>query len=151
MSDLTQTVDRLREARDELERRGIGDLARTLDQAIADLSAPASPPPDALITTGEAARMLGIRSVNTIKRWAADGLLEGYRRGARILVTRASVEAMLNDSRLERYKAWQQNLDEALAIFDIGDEPLPPSEASRWHGRKPWEKDDARADSTAGS
>ena len=149
MSDLTQTVDRLRETRDELERRGIGDLARTLDQAIADLSTPAPPSPGELITTGEAARLLGIRSVNTIKRWAADGLLEGYRRGARILVTRASVEAMLNDSRLERYKARQQELDEVLSMFDAGDEPLPQSDVL-WEGRKPWEKHGAGAQSTTG-
>ena len=148
MSDLTQTVERLRKTRDELERRGIDDLARSLDQAITDLSAPASSSPGKLITTGEAARLLGIRSVNTIKRWAADGILEGYRRGARILVTRASVEAMLNDSRLARYKARQQELDEVLTIFDAGDEPLPRSDAL-WEGRKPWEQHDAGAKSTA--
>ena len=135
MSDLAQTVDQLRETRDELERRGIDDLARSLDQAIADLSAPSAmtPTPGGLMTTGEAARLLGIRSVNTIKRWAADGLLEGYRRGARILVTRSSVDAMLSDSRLERFKARQRELDEVLSIFDAGDEPLPQSDVL-WEG-----------------
>jgi excisionase family DNA binding protein len=148
MSDLTQTVDRLRETRDELERRGIDDLAQALDQAIADLSAPSPPSPGELITTGEAARLLGIRSVNTIKRWAADGILEGYRRGARILVTRASVDAMQADSRLERHKARERALDEALAPFDVGDEPLPRSDVL-WEGRKPWEQHDPGAERTS--
>jgi len=150
MSDLTQTVDRLRETRDELERRGIEDLAQALDQAIADLSPPSPPASAELITTGKAARLLGVRSVNTIKCWVDDGILEGYRRGARILVTRASVEAMLTDSRLARHKDRQQELDEVLSMFDAGDEPLRPSDVL-WEGHKPWERGESGMGSIRGT
>src|SRR5581483_9035154 len=44
-----------------------------------------------LLTTTEAARLLGVRSINTIKRWASDGRLDGYRIGSRVFVTRRSV------------------------------------------------------------
>jgi excisionase family DNA binding protein len=138
MTNLTQTVERLRETSAELKRRGIDDLAQTVDRVIADLNSSSFVVASNLITTGEAAQMLGVRSVNTIKRWAGDGVLEGFRRGGRVLVTRASVEAMLNDSRLARYKKQQQELDEALAPFDAGDRPLPRSDIL-WDGRKPWE------------
>jgi excisionase family DNA binding protein len=148
MTDLTQTVERLRETSDELKRRGIDDLARALDHAITDLNSSPLLASANLMTTGEAARILGVRSVNTVKRWAADGILDGFRRGGRILVTRASVEALLNDARLARHKAREKELDEVLAIFDIGDEPLPPSEAL-WEGKKPWENHGERANPTA--
>ena len=44
------------------------------------------------MTTGEAAEALGIRSVNTIKRWAGEGLLEGFRRVARRTREQATTE-----------------------------------------------------------
>jgi excisionase family DNA binding protein len=149
MRDFTQTVDELRETRDELARRGIDDLARAVDRAIEDLSTPTPSSTNDLVTTGEAARLLGVRSVNTIKRWVADGILEGYRRGSRILVARASIDRMLSDPRLARYQTRQQELDDVLALFDAGDEPLPPSDVL-WEGRKPWEVQGAEADRSRG-
>jgi hypothetical protein len=143
MSDLTQTVDRLRETSEELKRRGIDDLAERLDQSIRDLTIE-TPVQGDLLTTGEAAQMLGVRSVNTIKSWAAKGILEGFRRGGRKLVSRPSVEAMLHDSRLARYKAWQDEVDRVTAIFDYGDEPVPPTLTGE--GRKPWENNGAGAE-----
>ena len=144
MRDMAQTGERLREASDELKRRGIDDLAQTVDRAIADLRGDALAA-SALLTTGEAADILGVRSINTIKRWVLDGILEGFRRGGRILISRASVDAMLNDSRLAHYKARQQALDEVAAIFDFGDEPLPPP-GPQWEGRKPWAEHGAIAE-----
>lgn len=41
---------------------------------------------------GAAARGLGVRSINTIKRWAREGRLDGVRRGGRLLVSAASVQ-----------------------------------------------------------
>jgi excisionase family DNA binding protein len=87
------------------------------------------------MTTGEAAALLGVASVNTIKRWARQGLLEGYQRGGRVLVSRRSVERMLGAPALAAERAHEQELDEALAPFDTDERPLPPL---RWSGRKPW-------------
>jgi excisionase family DNA binding protein len=143
MHDLTHTVDTLQDARDELQRRGISDLAAVLDQAIIELQTPGTESASELITTGEAARLLGVRSVNTVKRWAADGILDGFRRGGRVLVSRASVERLLNDSRLSVHQQRERDLDEALAPFDAGDE-LPTSEPATWDGRRPWAKNAVR-------
>ena len=91
-----------------------------------------------LITTGQAARMLGIRSVNTIKRWARDGLLEGFRRGGRVLVSERSVRKVASHPALDGQRAFEHELDVALAPFDAGDEPVPTT-GQTWVGRKPWE------------
>jgi hypothetical protein len=48
------------------------------------------------MTTGQAARALGIASLNTIKSWVRAGLLEGFQRGGRVMVSRASVERPLS-------------------------------------------------------
>ena len=137
MHDLAHTVDTLQDARDELQRRGISDLAAVLDQAIAELQTPDAEAVSELMTTGEAAQRLGVRSVNTVKRWAADGILEGFRRGGRVLVSRQSVERLREDSRLTVRQRRERALDEALAPFDAGDE-LPSSEPATWDGRRPW-------------
>lgn len=142
MRDLTQTVETLRETSDELKRRGIDDLAERLDQSIADLTT-VTPGQGDLLTTGEAAELLGVRSVNTIKSWAAKGILEGFRRGGRILVSRPSVEAMLHDSRLARYHEREKTFDEIAAAFEAPDDMILPRPAT-WDGRLPWKDDDAR-------
>ncbi|MGE3273325.1 MAG: helix-turn-helix domain-containing protein [Chloroflexota bacterium] len=145
MTDLSHTLEALQAARDELERRGIGDVAAVLGRAISELHSADVPSARSLVTTGEAAQLLGVRSVNTIKRWAADGILDGFRRGGRVLVTRASVERMLSDSRLSLHQRRERELDAALAPFDAGDD-LPEStpSTSTWDGRRPWATDVAR-------
>ncbi|MHB1415981.1 MAG: helix-turn-helix domain-containing protein, partial [Chloroflexota bacterium] len=60
-----------------------------------------------LLTTGQAADALGLRSVNTVKRWVREGALEGFRRGSRILIPRESVVRLQNDSRIRPIRAVQ--------------------------------------------
>jgi excisionase family DNA binding protein len=97
-----------------------------------------------VVTTGEAAKLLGIRSVNTVKRWVNDGLLNGLRLGSRVMVTRESVERLLESAVPERQRVWEEGLAEALAPFDAGDEQLAPSAATS-RGRKPWESNGTEA------
>lgn len=51
------------------------------------------------VTTGEAARMLGVRSINTIKRLIRDGRLTAIRPGGHYRVSRDDVERMSASSR----------------------------------------------------
>lgn len=138
----TEPLTRLATVAAQLEAEGQVELAREVMVALDELQHQASSPAD-LLTTGEAASLLGIRSLNTIKRWAAAGLLEGYPRGGRVLVTRASVERLLRSPTLAEQRAWEQRVDQALAPFDLSAEPLPPIGAAH-AGRKPWAKVETR-------
>jgi excisionase family DNA binding protein len=136
----------LESVRVELEQSGQTALAQKVDRSIADLRerVTVSMPEKGVMTTGEAAKKLGIRSVNTVKRWVNDGLLIGLRLGSRVMVTRESVDRLLESAVPERQRVWEQGLAEALAPFDAGDEELPPSAATTL-GRKPWEADDKQS------
>ncbi|HEX5415627.1 MAG TPA: helix-turn-helix domain-containing protein [Chloroflexota bacterium] len=59
------------------------------------LSAPILRKPQDLLTTGQAARALGV-SIQTIKNWADEGKLETVRLGGRIMVVRQSLLAYLD-------------------------------------------------------
>ncbi len=132
-------VDELKTLAQELKDRGDSQLARRVDRAISALKAEQGRAELDLMTTGEAAHALGIRSVNTIKRWAAQGLLDGFRRGGRVLVSRASVEKMKGHKSVKQEVTFERELDEALDPFDFGDEPVPEFFVSRT-GRKPREQ-----------
>jgi excisionase family DNA binding protein len=136
----------LETVRAELEKSGNAALAERVDRSIADLRERVTVPmPEkGVVTTGEAAKLLGIRSVNTVKRWVNDGLLNGLRLGSRVMVTRESVERLLESAVPERQRVWEEGLAEALAPFDAGDEQLAPSAATS-RGRKPWESNGTEA------
>jgi excisionase family DNA binding protein len=138
--DAEAAIERLEFVAARLRERGAPDLADEVRQVIGQLSdgdvAAAAGEPD-LLTTGEAAALLGVRSINTIKKWAIDGLLDGYRRGRRIKVTRASVERMRSHPTVAAERARTADEEAAWAPFDAGDSaPLPVLAAP---GRKPWE------------
>jgi excisionase family DNA binding protein len=59
---------------------------------------------EAWITTGEAARMLGVRSVNTVKRMIRDGRLTAIRPGGHYRVARAGVEQLIAGPRRDPRK-----------------------------------------------
>ena len=77
----------------QLEARGENELASQIRSAIKSLGPPeVTPPRRDLFTSGEAGRLLGGRSINTVKRWAASGSLEGVAIGTRLHITRRSLE-----------------------------------------------------------
>jgi len=141
MTKADTAVEDLERLAHELQERGEEAMAKRVVWAVTVLHGDRRRPE--LMTTGEAAQALEIRSVNTIKRWVSDGLLEGFRRGGRVLVTRASVEAIKNHSALGTQVAFERTLNEALSPFDIGDEPTLEVSAA-WVGRRPWEQDSGR-------
>ena len=136
--DEREAIRALNEVRSYLIAEGKSELVEKVSDVIAELRPERPQPVGDLLSTGEAAAMLGVRSINTIKRWAGDGLLEGYRVGGRIKVTRSSVEALLKSPIAERQRTYEAELAAALDPFDAGDEPLPPTGHAH-EGRKPWD------------
>lgn len=55
-----------------------------------------------VLTTGQAAAAIGVRSVNTVKKWVENGTLDGFRRGSRVLVLKDSVVRLQNQGRSPR-------------------------------------------------
>jgi excisionase family DNA binding protein len=148
MSTSKPLASRLEDVANRLRQRGDHELVDqlsglalevdALEQRVSRAEPADSEMPSTVMTTGEAARTLGIRSVNTIKRWAREGLLAGFQRGGRVMVSRESVEALLASPTLSEQREYEHRLAEAFDAIDPGDEPLPPSGMAHV-GRKPWE------------
>src|SRR5438067_2139283 len=136
MADVTSPLDQLDEVADELARRGDEQLAEKARAAVGPLRS-ANEPPE-LISVEEAAKLLGVRSVNTVMSWPRKGLLEGFNVGGRVKVTRASVERLLGSAVLAREHEYGRELAEVLDAFDAGGIELPPSDVSS-RGRAPWD------------
>src|SRR4051794_16528320 len=98
MPDLVTSLAQLDELAAELARRGETELAEKARAATADLRSATATPTDTareLMSTRNAAHMLGIGSSSTVVRWAREGLLEGFKVGAEVKASRTSVERML--------------------------------------------------------
>jgi len=138
-----ERVRKLEEVVDRLRKLGTPDLAEQVRQVANDLRHEEQPVSPDLITTGDATELLGVRSINTIKRWAREGLLDGYRRGGRVLVTRASVQRMADAPAVADQRAFERDVTAALAPFDgpsgEGLEGQDLATSATWEGRKPWE------------
>ncbi len=133
---------RLESLSKELAERGQPDIAQELNSLVDVLRSGVAPEPEGgVMTTGEAAKALGIRSVNTVKRWATQGLLTGYRRGGRIMVSSESVARLAARPEVAVEREKEMRVAEALAPFDAGNEETSDSSsAATWVGRKPWAK-----------
>ena len=141
MQSVDEAVREIQTLVRELEQDGQAERAARLSASVSALVAGASTGPGELMTTGEAAETLGVRSVNTIKRWVSDGLLEGFQRGGRMLVSKSSVDSLRNSRVVKARIAFDQRVQEAFAPFDDGDEaPDPSTMRAAWEGRNPWEK-----------
>ena len=138
MSTTQEALSDLEAVARELEDRGEADLAARVARSAAALKPGADEQAGAL-TTGQAAKELGIRSVNTIKQWAHSGKLRGFRLGGRMFITAESVRAMKDSALLDRQRAFEREIDEALAPFGDDGDDLPTTLTTA--GRRPWESD----------
>jgi ubiquinone biosynthesis protein UbiJ len=137
MDVVEQAASQLEALVKQVRARGDAELASQLGEIATSLRT--CPAPDTLLTTGQAAAQLGVRSVNTIKRWVHEGILNGCQRGGRVMVSKASADKMQQSRALGRQRKFEQELSQVLEAFDAGDELLPPSRSTS-AGRKPWER-----------
>ncbi|HWE64855.1 MAG TPA: helix-turn-helix domain-containing protein [Chloroflexota bacterium] len=93
-----------------------------------------------LLTTAEAASALGIRSINTIKRWVKTGYIHGVQRNGRTLIPGSEIERIQNDDRV-RDQRTLSNMHEEIADFgrELTDAEMQALKATR-PGRPPWER-----------
>lgn len=138
MGEAEAALSQLEDVSEELRQRGDDGLARRITEIGATLRRQPAEPARALLSTGDAATMLGVRSVNTIKRWAREGLLEGYQVGGRVKVSKGSVEQMLKTPALSKQREYEREVTAALEPFDAGDEPVETDMAHM--GRTPWDR-----------
>ena len=68
------------------------------------------------MTTAEAARALGIRSVNTIKFWVKTGYLQGKRMGGRILIPRTEIDRLEEDERVRVMRVVGQAHEQSASL-----------------------------------
>lgn len=97
------------------------------------------------LTTGEAKKALGVSSVNTVKRWVAEGKLTGRKVGRNnwMRISSGSVKRLLEsgDQNVSAFRGLKKQFDAMSDIdFDVTKEDL--SEVSdRKTGMLPWEKE----------
>lgn len=86
--------------RDALEDLAAGDIPAAQARVRHALD---SLEPDQLLTTGEAADLLGVRSVNTVKHWCRVGVINGVTRHRRMMIPLAEIERVRNSERVRAY------------------------------------------------
>jgi len=116
-----------------------GDMAavlRELDQAAASLNA------DRLLTTTDAAHLLGIRSPNTVLAWCRTGYVRGVKRGGRTLIALSEIERIRDGDPVRASRAAEQMHDRAAPVG--ADQTMSDGEMEALHdarpGTLPWER-----------
>lgn len=121
----------------QLQAAGQSAFAEELAQLARDVANSPTWPGD-LLTPAEAAVALGVKSVNTVKRWARDGRLESYTLGGRLLVSQRSVDSFRGAADVQRERAYERELDEALAPFESTPSEIAEYTTEEPAGRVPW-------------
>jgi hypothetical protein len=93
-----------------------------------------------LLTTAEAAAALGVRSINTVKRWVKTGYIHGVQRNERIMIPVSEILRIHDDDRVRAQRA-VGTLQEEIADFgrELTEAELLALKAGR-PGRLPWER-----------
>jgi hypothetical protein len=130
--EIVRTLDLL-EASDTSDAR-VRAAAETLRRALRDAEA------RHLLTTAEAAEALGIRSINTVKRWVKTGYIHGVQRNERVMIPISEIERIQDDDRVRTVRASSQLHEEVADLSGpegLSDDELEGLVSAR-PGRPPW-------------
>lgn len=128
--------DELLQVRATAQSGDIAEIVRQLDDVLEHIR------PDRLMTTTEAAHLLGVRSPNTILLWRRAGYIKGVKRGGRTLIPLSEIERIENSDQVREIQVLDAAHDE---IANLGpadgmtDEQMEVLHASR-PGTWPWER-----------
>lgn len=134
---ITELREELKALR-EIVRTGDREAAeRKIEQALRELDA------DTLLTTTEAASLLGIRSVNTLKLLCRRGDIHFVTRGNRTMIPLSEVERVQDSDQLRGLRASDRAHDATASLGAPNDlgltaEQMEDLEVAR-PGRLPWE------------
>jgi hypothetical protein len=121
---------------EQAEAGNTAEVVRTAQEALRALHG------DRLLTTTEAAEMLGVRSINTVKLWCRTGFLASTQRGNRTMIPLSEIERVRDDGRVHAIRA-ADRLHDASSEFGVeeglSDEEMQRLSAAR-PGRLPWQR-----------
>jgi excisionase family DNA binding protein len=124
------------QAREAAQGGDITETVRRLDEVIKQIQ------PDRLLTSTEAAELLGIRSSNTILAWCRTGYLHGVKRGGRMMIPLSEVERIREGDNVKSARALEALHAQTAALG--ADEGLSDDEMELLHesrpGTLPWER-----------
>lgn len=133
--DLAALREKLAEARIAARAGDIVATIHNLDLALRELA------PQHLLTTTEAAELLGVRSVNTIKLWCRAGYLHGIQIGGRTMIPLSEVERIMGGDQVhmaQTLDTLHEDIEDFGTEAGLTDEQLQDLAASR-PGKLPWQ------------
>jgi hypothetical protein len=133
---ITTLRQELRAARDQVEAGDTTQAVARLNQLFEELRS------EQLLTTTEAARLLGVRSPNTVKLWRRTGHLHGGRRGGRTMLPLSEIERIQEGDQVWAVQASDQahdTIEESGVAEGLTDDDLADLATAR-PGKNPWER-----------
>lgn len=131
---IAELRERLTHALTSAEAGNVPETVRMLRAALQDVDA------ERLVTTTEAARLLGVRSINTIKSWRRSGYITGITKGSRTMIPLAEIERIQNGERVQGIRTAERLHEESAALGgddEMTQEELDALDAGR-PGTLPW-------------